>query len=300
MGVTQTRRSPVTIAAERLIESLLPLFVLLPLLLIAIFLAFLFSNAFHFFQQVSLREFLFEPNWHPLIQPPRYGIAPLVAGTLLTSAIALLVAVPLGLIAAIVLSEFAPLRVRNVIKPILDVLAGIPSIVYGYFALVFVTPLLQKVFPTIEIFNALSAGIVMGIMIIPLVTSLSEESMASVPTLVKEAALALGATRLETTFKVTIPYALSGIIASFLIATGRAVGETMIVTMAAGATPRITLNPLEGVQTLTAYIVQVSLGETALGTTGYYSLYAVGLVLFVLSFGLSLLGRWVARWKRSE
>ena len=296
----QTRRSPVTIAAERLIESLLPLFVLLPLSLIAIFLAFLFSNAFHFFQQVSLREFLLSPEWHPLFQPPRYGIAPLIAGTFLTSVIALLVAVPLGLIAAIVLSEFAPLRVRNMIKPVLDVLAGIPSIVYGYFALVFVTPLLKKVFPTIEIFNALSAGIVMGIMIIPLVTSLSEESMASVPILVKEAALALGATRLETTFKVTIPYALSGIIASFLIATGRAVGETMIVTMAAGATPRITLNPLEGVQTLTAYIVQVSLGETAMGTIGYYSLYAVGLVLFALSFSLSLLGRWVARWKRSE
>lgn len=281
-------------------EAALPLVSFVTSFVTYLILGMLFVNALEFFTRVSPLEFFFGREWTPLFSPARFGVLPLVAGTALVSAIALGVSVPVGTVVAVVLSEYVSTRTRNLLKPVLDVLSGVPSIVFGYFALVFVTPLLRTFFPTIEVFNALSAGLVMGIMIVPLVATLVEESLAAVPAHIKEGALALGATRLETTLRVTIPSAMSGIVGAYVLAAGRAFGETMVVTMAAGATPRLTMNPLEGVQTLTAYIVQVSLGDTPYGSIGYFTLYAVGLVLFVISFGLSAFGRWMVRWSKTR
>ena len=209
--------------------------------------------------------------------------------------IAALVALPIGLMTAIFLSEYAPDKVRRVIKPILEILAGIPTVVYGYFALTFVTPNLQVIFDDLLIFNALSAGLVMGVMIIPMVSSLSEDAMISVPRTLREGAYALGATRFEVSLKIVVPAALSGIIAAFIIAISRAIGETMLVTIAAGATPRMTLNPMESIQTMTAYIVQLSLGEAAVGSLEYNTIFAVGLLLFLMTFCMNLLGYWVVK-----
>ncbi len=258
----------------------------------------LFSQALAFFGEVSVWEFLTGTRWSPILKPNSYGVLPLVGGTLLVSALAALVALPLGLGTAIFLAEYAPDRLRRVIKPVLEILAGIPTVVYGYFALTFVTPLLQIVFPDMIVFNALSAGLVMGIMIIPMVSSLSEDAMMAVPRSLRQAAYALGATRMEVSLRVVVPAALSGIVASFILAISRAIGETMLVTIAAGATPNLTWNPLDSIQAMTAYIVQVSLGEAAHGSLEYNTIFAVGLLLFMMTLLMSLLGQWVVhRWR---
>lgn len=255
----------------------------------------LVSQAIGFFYDVSLWEFLTGTRWTPILKPRAYGVLPLVGGTLLIAAIAAAVALPIGLATAIFLSEYAPNKVRRTIKPMLEILAGIPTVVYGYFALTFVTPQLQLIFPEMLVFNALSAGIVMGVMIIPMVSSLSEDAMAAVPNSLRNGAYALGATRLEVSMRVVAPAALSGIVASFIIAISRAIGETMLVTIAAGATPNLTINPLESIQTMTAFIVQLSLGETQHGSLEYNTIFAVGLLLFLMTLVMNLLGYFIVR-----
>ena len=236
-----------------------------------------------FFREVSIVEFLTDTQWTPLFTEKHFGILPLVAGTFLTSAIAMAVALPMGLIIAVFLSEYASSRVRSFVKPVLEILTAIPTVVYGYFALLFVTPILKKVIPNISGFNALSPGIVMGIMILPIVSSLSEDALRAVPKSLREAAYALGADRFTTAVKVVIPSALSGIVAAFILGISRAIGETMIVTIAAGQRPVLTLNPLVPIETITAYIVQVSLGDVPTGTVEYHTIFAVGLALFVIT-----------------
>ncbi len=255
----------------------------------------LFFDSFSFFRQVSFIDFLFGTKWSPLIAPFAYGVLPLLLGTLMITVIGCIVAIPIGLAAAIFLSEYAPSPLRRIVKPILEVLAGVPTIVYGFFALFFVTPLLQSLFPTLGLFNALSAGIVVGIMIIPIVASLSEDAMRAVPNALRDGAYALGATKLEVSLRVVLPAALSGVISSFVLAGSRAIGETMIVTVAAGATPRLTTDPFDSIQTMTAYIVQVSLGDTPYGSIAYGSIFAIGLTLFVITFILNMIALYVAR-----
>ncbi len=253
------------------------------------------ADTIRFFQQVSIWDFLTDTQWTPLFSDQHFGIWPLISATALTSFIALVVAVPLGLLSAIYLSEFAPPRLRAILKPALEVLAGVPTVVYGFFALTFVTPLLQDGFGGFSTFNSLSAGLVMGIMIIPLVASLSEDSMASVPNSLREGAYGLGATRYEVATKVVFPAALSGIVAAVVLALSRAVGETMIVAIAAGQNPTLTLDPRVPVETMTAYIVQVSLGDTPYGSLSYLTIFAVGTTLFVLTFVMNLFSFWFVR-----
>ena len=242
-----------------------------------------------FLREVPITDFLFGTEWTPLFATPRFGVLPLVAGTVLVSLIAMLVALPMGLLSAIYLSEYAPPRLRRVVKPVLEILAGVPTVVYGYFALLFVTPLLQRFIPGLAGFNALGPGIVMGIMILPLVSSLSEDAMQAVPRGLREGSYALGATKMQTSLRVVLPAAFSGITAAFILAASRAVGETMIVAIAAGQQPRLTANPLLPIETMTAYIVQVSLGDTPAGTIEYRTIFAVGMLLFLSTFVLNLL-----------
>ncbi len=246
-----------------------------------------------FFREVPIVEFLTGTEWTPLFANPQFGVWPLVLGTLLVSGIAMAVALPFGLMSAIYLSEYASPPVRRVVKPVLEVLAGVPTVVYGYFALLFVTPLLQQVMPSLAGFNALSPGIVMGIMILPLVSSLSEDAMRSVPHGLREGAYALGATRMQTALTVVVPAAFSGITAASILAISRAIGETMIVAIAAGQQPRATLDPRVPIETMTAYIVQVSLGDTPTGTLEYRTIFAVGSLLFLGTFGLNLASTWI-------
>jgi phosphate transport system permease protein len=248
-----------------------------------------------FFAEVSPWEFLTGTKWTPLFRPQNFGVLPLVAGSILVAVGASLIALPVGLSAAIYLAEYAPARARKILKPVLEILAGIPTVVYGYFALTFVTPIIRKVFPDTGVFNAASAAVVVGIMIIPMVASLSEDALRSVPRALREASLGLGATKYETVTRVIVPAALSGIIASFILAISRAIGETMAVTLAAGATPKLTLNPLESIQTMTAYVVQVSLGDTPFGSIEYQTIFAVGLLLFCITLTLNILSRFVLR-----
>ena len=242
------------------------------------------------FKEVSIIEFLTDTQWTPLFVNKHFGVMPLVSGTVLTSVIAIIVAGPLGMLTAIYLSEYAPTNLRKILKPSLEILAGIPTIVYGYFALLFVTPLLQELMPSLSGFNALSPGIVMGIMIVPLVSSLSEDAMYAVPRSLRDAAYALGSSRLQTAWKVVIPAAFSGITASFVIAISRAIGETMLVAIAAGQMPNLTLNPMVPIETMTTYIVQISLGDTPTGTLEFQTIFAVGMVLFISTFTLNLVG----------
>ena len=248
-----------------------------------------------FFAHVSLWEFFTDTLWAPLIDPAKHTIWPLVTATLVTTGIALLVALPIGTIVALYLSEFAPLALRETIKPSLELLSAVPTVVYGYFALTFVSPLVRLLIPDLPPANMLSAGLVMGIMIIPYVSSLSEDAMRAVPMLLREGSYALGANKLLTAWRVVIPSALSGIGAAYILGISRAIGETMIVALAAGNIPRLTLDPTEPAQTITAYIVATSQGETPHGTVGYQSIFAAGLVLFVMTLGFNVLGYWLRR-----
>ena len=257
-------------------------------------------EAIGFFGEVSIAEFFTGTQWTPLFKDQQFGVLPLIWGTIMVTAIAVSVAIPVGLGSAIFLSEYAPKKIRQTVKPILEILAGIPTVVYGYFALTFVSPLLQIIFPEMIVFNALSAGLVMGIMIIPMVASLSEDAMRAVPQSFRDGAYALGAHKHEVALGIVIPSALSGIVASFILAISRAVGETMIVSIAAGSTPKLTLNPLESIQTMTAYISQISLGEVPFGSLEYKTIFSVGLTLFLMTLVINLIGQWIAKryWRR--
>lgn len=286
-------------------EKLAPKFLFtLAALSVLVMLGILFTLLFEtieFFRRVSIVEFVTSKEWLPWNEEHgSFGVAPLVTGTLLTTGIAMLLAIPIGLASAIYLSEYASERTRRIIKPALEVLAGIPTIVYGFFALTIVTPLLQKVIPDLEIFNALSPGLVMGIMIIPMIASLSEDAMSAVPNSIREGALALGATKLEVALKVVLPAAASGVIASFILGISRAVGETMIVAVAGGSSPEFTFDVTKSIQTLTAYIVQVTTGDAGYGTTIYYSIYAVGMTLFVFTLLMNILAQYISRRFREE
>ena len=252
--------------------------------------AVLVFESIPFFAHVGLGTFLTDTEWIPLFANPRFGILPLVAGTLVTTVIALAVAMPVGTVIAIYLSEFAPHRLREILKPVLELLSAVPTVVYGYFALLFVTPLLQKVIPDLPTFNMLGAGIVMGIMIIPYVSSLSEDAMRGVPRLLREGAYAMGANKILTALKVVYPAALSGIGSSYVLGISRAVGETMIVAIAAGQMPNLTCNPTEQGATITAFIVQVSQGDLPHGTIGYQSIFAAGVVLFAMTLVFNIAG----------
>ena len=280
---------------ERAIQGLLFACALLSVFTTISIVIMLVVQAAGFFREVSIWEFFTGTKWTPLFEPQHFGVLPLLGGTLLTTGIAILVALPVGLASAIYLSEYAQDRVRRVVKPLLEILAGIPTVVYGYFALTFITPLLQNIFPSMVVFNALSAGLVMGVMIIPMISSLSEDAMVAVPRSLRDAAYGLGATRLEVATRVVMPAATSGIVAATILALSRAFGETMIVAIAAGSTPRLTLNPLQSIQTMTGYIAQISLGETPHGTVEYYTIFGVGLLLFIITLLMNLLSQWFVR-----
>ncbi len=271
-----------------LIERLLFLCSLLSIFTTAGIILVLASETIAFFREVSVFEFLTDTQWTPLFVKKHFGILPLLAGTFLTTIIAVAVAIPVGLGSAIFLSEYASLKMRNAIKPVIEILAAVPTIVYGYFALLFLTPLLKTFIPNLSGMNALSSGIVMGIMIIPLICSLSEDAMRAVPMGLREGAYALGSSRLQVSLRIVVPAALSGITAAFILGISRAIGETMIVAIAAGQQPRLTLNPLVPIETITAYIVQVSLGDTPHGTIEYRTIFACGMSLFVLTFLLNV------------
>ncbi|MBB4825234.1 phosphate transport system permease protein [Sporosarcina luteola] len=260
----------------------------------------LLSETVEFFKRVPIADFFTGTVLKPLSQNPEFGVLPLLTGTIISSLIAMLVAAPIGLMAAIYLSEYASTRVRKVLKPMLELLAGIPTIVYGFFAFTFVTPVLKNLIPSLESTNILSPGIVMGVMIIPMIASLSEDAMSSVPQSMREGALGLGSTKLEVTRKVVIPAALSGIIASFVLGISRAIGETMIVTIASGSTKNFTFDVTQSMQTMTAYIVEVTGGDAPAGSTVYYSLYAVAMTLFAFTLLMNLLARYVSKKFREE
>ena len=280
---------------ERVIGTLLGACALVTVLTTLGIAGVLVFESLAFFSEISPLRFLTDTQWTAQIDGEHYGIWPLLSGTFLITGIAALVAIPLGLAAAIYIAQYAPDRVRRWLKPGIELLAGVPTIVYGFFALTFVTPLLQTIIPGLQVYNALSAGLVVGIMIIPLVASLSEDALRSVPRALAEGAYALGATKIEVVTRVLVPAAISGIVASFILALSRAIGETMIVVIAAGSQPRLTLNPLASVQTMTAYIAQISQGDTPQGTVEFQSLFAVGLALFALTLGLNLVANAVIR-----
>jgi phosphate transport system permease protein len=279
----------------KIIESLLALSAWLTIFTTAGIIIILFSESSGFFRDVTLTEFLTGKEWTPLFEQKKFGILPLFTGTLVTSVVAILLALPVGLTIAVYLSEYSSLQFRNAIKPLLEVLAAIPTVVYGFFALTVLTPFLKNFFPEISGFNGLSAGLVMGIMIIPMISSLSEDALHAVPVSLKEGAYGLGATRFQTAFKVLVPAASSGIIVSVILAISRAIGETMIVAIAAGQQPVLTLNPLKAMETITAYIVQVSLGDVPHGSVEYKTIFAVALFLFILTFILNNISFYVIR-----
>jgi len=275
---------------ERFIETILFLMAFTSVAITFSIVVMLVKESLVFFEQVSLWNFLTDTQWTPLFDDPHYGILPLIAGTVVSSAVALTVAIPLGTIIAIYLSEFAPFAVREVAKPFLELLGGVPTVVYGYFALLFVTPLLQKIFPELPGFSLLSAGLVMGIMIIPYISSLAEDAMRAVPMHLREGSYAMGATRFQSATRVVIPAAFSGIAASYILGISRAVGETMVVAIAAGMQPNFTWDPMEPAATITAYIVQVSLGDLPHGSIGYQTIFAAGLTLLLLTLTFNVLG----------
>ena len=277
-------------AKEKAIEALLLLAALTSVAITIGIVGVLVYESIGFFRQVSLWEFISDRQWTPLFSEPHYGILPLVSGTLVTTAVALAVAVPMGSLMAIYLSEYASSGIREVIKPALELLSAVPTVVYGYFALLFVTPALQKLWPELPGFNMLSAGLVIGIMIVPYVSSVSEDAMRAVPLHLREGAFALGATRMQTALRVVFPSALSGITAAYILGISRAIGETMVVAIAAGMQPTLTWNPLEPAATMTAYIVQVSLGDLPHGSVGYQTIFATGLTLLLMTLVFNIAG----------
>lgn len=276
--------------SERVIEFSLFLAALSSIVITIGIVGILLMESWHFFQNVSLLDFLTDTQWTVLFENPRYGIMPLVTGTVVTSAVALLFALPLGTIIAIYLSEYANPRVREILKPVLELLSAVPTVVFGYFALLFVTPLLQRFLPNLPGLNMLSAGLVIGIMIVPYVSSLSEDALKAVPIHIREGSYAMGATRHQTAFRVLIPSAFSGIASSYVLGFSRAIGETMVVAIAAGQQPNLTLNPMEPAATITAFIVQVSLGDLPHGTIGYQSIFAAGLTLMIMTLAFNIGG----------
>lgn len=268
---------------ERAIERALLLAALLSIAITAGIVGLLLYESLVFFQSVSIIEFFTDTQWTPLFADAHYGILPLVAGTLVTTIVALSVALPLGTVTAVYLSEYASPRVGEVMKPFLELLSAVPTVVYGYFALLFVTPVLQNVFPNLPGFNMLSAGLVIGIMIVPYISSMSEDAMRAVPMHIREGSYAMGATRFQTAFRAVIPSALSGIAAAYVLAISRAIGETMVVAIAAGMQPTLTWNPMEPAETITAYIVQVSMGDLPHGSIGYQTIFVAGLMLFLMT-----------------
>jgi phosphate transport system permease protein len=275
---------------EKLIESLLFLAALVSVFTTLGIVYVLVRESYIFFQHVSIIDFLTDTQWTPLFDDAHFGIMVLLSGTLTSSAVALAIAIPLGTVIAIYLSEFAPFKVREIAKPFLELLGGVPTIVYGYFALLFVTPLLQKIYPALPGFNLLSAGIVMGVMIIPYVSSISEDAMRAVPMSLREGSYAMGATRFQTAVKVVVPAAFSGLASAYILGISRAVGETMILAVAAGMQPNLTFDPTEPAATITAYIVQVALGDLPHGSIGYQTIFAAGLTLMLLTLTFNILG----------
>ncbi|MBL07022.1 MAG: phosphate ABC transporter permease subunit PstC [Chloroflexi bacterium] len=278
---------------EFLILNILRISALISIITTVGIISILGINSVPFFKEVGFVEFFTGLEWTPLFIPQNFGVSPLVNGTFLVAFIAAITALIFGLGSAFYLSEYASRKVRKILKPLLEILAGIPTVVYGYFALTFVTPIIQFIFPETIIFNALSAGLVMGIMIIPMVSTLSEDAMNAVPSSLREAAYGLGAKKYQVAIKVVFPSAISGVVASFILAISRAIGETMIVSLAAGGKPALTINPLDAIQTMTAYIVTVSQGETPQGSVEYNSIFAVGLLLFFLTLIMNLIGRFI-------
>jgi len=291
------------IATERTFRTLLFLCGLFTVLITfaIIFVLIKESVAFFLLKEVTLRDFFFSTRWEPLLGDVKhFGIWPLMCGTVMVAAVSAAFALPCGTITAIFLSEYAPRRLRSVLKPVLEILAGIPTVVYGFFALTVITPWLKSFIPGIDTFNALSAGIAVGIMVLPIVTSLSEDALQAVPRSLREGAYAVGATKFDVSVRVVTPAALSGIIASYLLAISRAIGETMIVALAAGGMARLTYDPRADMQTMTAYMVQIFLGDTATGGIEYRSAYAVALTLFVMTFLLAIVGNWIlARYREA-
>lgn len=275
---------------ERIIQGILFLAAFSAVAVTLAIVVILVYESLGFFKHVSIWEFVTDTQWTPLFSIKHFGVLPLVAGTLVVAAVALAIAVPLGTVTAIYLSEFAPHKVRETVKPFLELLEGVPTVVYGYFALLFVTPLLQLFIPDLPGFNMLGAGIVMGIMIIPYVSSVSEDAMRAVPMHIREGSYAMGATRFQTAIRVVTPAATSGIVAAYILGISRAIGETMIVAVAAGTQPNLTWNPLEGAATITAYIVQVSLGDLPHGSLEYQSIFAVGIVLMIMTLLFNVIG----------
>ncbi len=285
---------------ERIIGAILFLCAALSTLVTVGIVGVLLTQSFAFFRQVSVVEFLTSTQWTPLFQDKNFGILPLAAGSFLIAGGAAIIALPTGLLAAVYLSEYAAHRTRRILKPLLEILAGIPTVVYGYFALTFITPILRSIWPETDVFNAASGAIVVGVMIIPTVASLSEDALSAVPDTLRQGAYGLGATKLEVSTRVVIPGALSGILASFILAISRAIGETMAVTIAAGNLPNLTLNPMESIQTMTAYIVQASLGDTPQGSLAHQTLYAVGLTLFLITLSMNVVSQWILGRFREE
>lgn len=278
---------------EAIIEKGLAACALITILTTIGIIVILLVEAVAFFREVSIVDFLTDTQWTPLFTQKSYGILPLLAGTFLTTVIAIAVALPVGLTIAIFLNEYAPKRFRKTIKPLLEILAVVPTVVYGFFALMIVTPFLKTFIPGLSGFNALSPGIVMGIMIIPFVSSLSEDALSSVPNSLRQAAFGMGSTKFQTAFRVMVPAASSGIIISAILAISRAIGETMIVAIAAGQQPRFTFDPTVPIETITAYIVQVSMGDVPYGTLAYKTIFAAGITLFVFTFILNNISYWI-------
>ena len=285
---------------EKIIEFILRATALITILTTIGIIWVLLSESLEFFKEVSIIDFVTDTQWTPLFANKHFGILPLISGTILTTIIAISVSLPIGLTIAIYLSEYAPKKLKKIIKPLLEVLAAVPTVVYGFFALMVVTPFLQKLIPEMAGFNSLSAGIVMGIMIIPFISSLSEDALSAVPKSLREASYGMGATKLQTSFKVMVPAASSGIIVSVILAFSRAIGETMIVAIAAGQQPRLTFNPLVPVETITAYIVQVSLGDVQHDSLEYRTIFAAGITLFVFTFILNNISFWIRKKFREE
>lgn len=294
----QDRGTLEKIASEDIQEKIISV-ILFGCALISVFTTFgivfiIFRVAFDFFQKVSFAQFFLDTRWTPLFADRHFGVWPLINGTLMTTTIAMFVAIPLGLCAAIYLSEYASAKVAAILRPAVELLAGVPTVVFGYFALLFVTPVIRSIFP-LEVFNALSAGLMTGIMVMPTVGSISLDALQSVPRSLREGAYAMGVTKLEVITKIVLPAALSGIAASIILGTSRAVGETMIVVIAAGQEPRLSLNPFQAVETMTAYMAQISGGDSPRGSLNYNTLYAVGAVLFLITLGLNIASHWISK-----